>query len=153
MNQNEKEIFIKICRFCAYRERCESEVKEKLHTWEIEDETIRKILALLIDEGFVNDQRFAKMYALGKHRNNQWGRQKIYQGLKEKKISNSMIQTALLEIEDDEYLETLNVLMTKKHRKTKAENIYQLRQKIATYLIGKGYEAELVWETLKEKIK
>jgi regulatory protein len=149
----EKEIFIKICRFCAYRERCESEVREKLHSWEVTQELQEKILAKLKDENFLNEQRFARIYTLGKHRNNKWGRQKIRMGLKEKKLKSEWIETAMQELNEEEYLNTLDTLVEKKLRKVKAQNVFELRKKIATSLMQKGYEGELVWDLLKEKVK
>jgi regulatory protein len=153
VNTSEKEILEKIGRFCAYRERCEFEVIEKLKEWEVSEFLSTKILAFLLEENFVNNSRFARIYATGKHRHNQWGKQKIYQGLREKKINANDIENALDQLDEAEYLTTLDFLIQKKNRKIKATNVYEQRQKIATFLMQKGYEGDLVWDTLKDKIK
>ena len=80
----EKDLFLKLCRYCAYRERCISELRDKMKTLELSDDIQGKLIELLKKENFVHEKRFAESYVRGKFRNNAWGMQKIKQGLKSK---------------------------------------------------------------------
>jgi regulatory protein len=128
-------------------------VDEKLQSWEVNADIRQKIIARLKEEKFLDEERYARMYAIGKHRNNKWGRQKIRVGLKEKKVSIAIAESAINSLDTDEYEASLLYLIEKKQRKTKANSVFELRKKIAASLMQKGYEAELVWDMLKEKIQ
>lgn len=141
----------KIRKYCAYSERCHSEVRSKLIELSIYGTELDAAIAQLIEEGFLNEERFAKSYCRGKFKNNQWGRNKIKQALKMKAVSEYCIKKGMAEINDDEYLEVLERLLEKKQEALRGErNIWIKKKKIASFLIQKGYESELVYGRLRE---
>lgn len=144
---------VKLYRYCAYQERCHKEVKEKLHSLSVWGDAADQVVAHLIQEGFLNEQRFAKTYAIGKFRLKNWGRLKIKQELEQRQVSKNCISIALQEIDEANYLATIEKLIAKKMEITDAENIFSLRDKIAKYVIQKGFEPDLVWETIKKNLK
>ena len=109
-----------------------------------------EIIAWLILENFINEERFAKIFAGGKFRIKNWGRKKIIFELKSRKLSPYCIQSGLLEISDEDYKKTVDVLIKKKSSGMIESNSLVKKQKIANYLIGKGYESELIWSRLNE---
>ncbi|MBW7848600.1 MAG: RecX family transcriptional regulator [Bacteroidales bacterium] len=141
-------ILDKIRRFCDYQERCISEVKDKLRSWEIQSEVCDKIIKILQNENLIDEDRYVKAYALGKLRNNHWGRNKILYALRMKGIPDLTIQIGLLELDTEEYTEVLKKLL--KHKKVKAADAYTEKAKLAQYAIGKGFQPQLVWELLNQ---
>ena len=141
----------KLQKYCAYRERCHSEVRTKLLEIGMRGLELEEVIAQLIDEDFLNEERFARSFARGKFRIKKWGRNKILSEMKRKNISDYCIRKGLEEIEEPEYEKTLCELLEKKWTEKKEKNLFIKRSKIAAYLIRKGYESGLVWEMLKEK--
>lgn len=142
----------KIKQYCSYQERCHSEVKEKLYSFGLYKKDVEILMANLIEENYLNEERFAIQYAGGKFRMKQWGRVKIKYALKQKQVSEYCIKKALKEIEEAEYKKTLEKLIEKKMQTLKADkNIYMKKRKLQEYLMQKGYEVELVREVVKEK--
>ncbi len=146
----DKVILKKICSFCAYQERTQDEARKKLSEWKVFSDEAEEIIAWLIVENFINEERFAKIFAGGKFRIKNWGRKKIIFELKSRKLSPYCIQSGLLEISEEDYIETIDVLIKKKSDSTNESNSLIKKQKIANYLIGKGYESELIWSRLSE---
>lgn len=137
-------------RYCAYQERCQSEVERKLEGMGLRPDEYDDIIVHLITSGFLNEERFAKAYARGKFRSNKWGRYKIRQALKAKKVSEECITAGLQEIDEEEYLQVLQDLMEQKARTVKDKNSFTRNRKIANYLLQKGFESELVWEEINK---
>ena len=134
----------KLRQFCAYQERSHSEVKQKLWhlgVWKSEHD---EIIASLIEDDYLNEERFAKAFVGGKFRMKDWGRKKIYYGLKEKGISDYLIKRAMKEIDEDSYRKTLQELAEKKYESLKGEQYLVRKKKTIDYLLQKGYEPELV---------
>lgn len=142
------QVLDKMARYCAYQERCVKDVCDKLKTYDISEESQKEILDYLLDNRFVNDERFAHAYVRGKINQNGWGVNKIRFQLLRKGISHEMINAALEEYDPDIYKEKLIAILKAKARSVKAENEFQKRQKLAAYAIQKGFEASLVWETI-----
>ncbi|WP_394995261.1 regulatory protein RecX [Emticicia sp.] len=144
-----KDILVKAANFCAYQERTHAEVRERLQKWEVWGDDAEEIIAYLITENFLNEERFAKIFAGSKFRVKQWGRQKIKYELKARKLSEYCIKVGLAEIEDDDYIETLKTILDKKKHELRTEKqSLILKQKLARYAIGKGFESALVWEMI-----
>jgi regulatory protein len=139
----------KIARFCAYQERAHAEVEEKLYSYGLHRDEVEELLAWLITENFVNEERFAMAFAGGKFRVKRWGKLKIKQYLQQKKVSDYSINKAIDAIEDREYTNSLDYLIEKAAKSAKAVNIFEHRHKISRSMISKGYEPELVWERMK----
>ncbi|MCC6289726.1 MAG: RecX family transcriptional regulator [Chitinophagaceae bacterium] len=137
--------------YCAYQERSHREAKEKLYSLGIRKEQVELLLSRLIEEGYLNEERFAIQFAGGKFRMKQWGKKKIEQGLKEKQVSNYCIKKALAQISDEDYEHTLEKMATQKWALLKGEkNIFIKMRKLQDYLLQKGYEYECVKEIIKK---
>lgn len=145
-NLTPKEAKLKIARFCAYQERTQQEVRDKLYSYRLHREDVESLIADLISENFINEVRFAKAYARGKFRIKKWGRLKIQQGLEHQNLSSVCIKKAMAEIDEQDYKITLKDLLTKRWASQKEADLFVKKHKVAKYLIGRGYEPELVWE-------
>ena len=144
-----KQALPKIKLYCAYQERCHSEVKEKLYGFGLDKSDVDEIMAQLITENYLNEERFAIQFAGGKFRMKQWGRGKIKQALKQKQVGEYCIKQALKQIDDKDYMNTLHKLYDKKLKTLKGEkNIFIKKRKLQDYLLQKGYEYEFVKELL-----
>ena len=140
-------ILKKVLRYCAYQDRCVQEVRKKLATFDMPDSEKVKILKLLVDEGYLDDERYASTFVRSKIHLKKWGVNKIRMSLKIKGISDEIISNALSEIDPEIYREELvKVLKSKKISET---DHYKRKAKLAQYAMQKGYEPGLVWETLK----
>ncbi|MCY7350480.1 MAG: RecX family transcriptional regulator [Cytophagaceae bacterium] len=139
----------KAAAFCAYQERTQQEVRQRLREWGIWGDEAEEIIARLIEDGYLNEERFARSFAGGKFRIKNWGRIKIEQELRQRGLSAYNLKAGLSEIADTDYRQTLQALLDKKAASLKDEGPYAFRQKLARYAIGKGYEADLVWSLLK----
>jgi regulatory protein len=137
--------------YCAYQERTQQEVRDKLYSLGLYRDEVEQVLTELIIENFVNEERYAKTYARGKFHLKRWGKVKIEFELKKKKISPFCIRQALKEIDDDEYGRILNQLI---HQKllSYTGNEFVVKNKVGRFLINKGYEAELVWACLNDHL-
>jgi regulatory protein len=111
---------------------------------------VDEILSQLITDGFLNEERFAKAYAGGKFRMKKWGKLKIKNELEFLGLTKNCIQRGLKEIEASDYSKTLKALIKKKSAEIKEENLFKKRDKVARFAIGKGYEAEMVWEYIRD---
>jgi regulatory protein len=139
----------KIAKYCAYQERSHLEVEQKLYSFGITSAQVQEVLAWLITENYVNEERYAIAFAGGKFRIKKWGKLKIANRLEQKKISQYSIDKSLSQIENKDYLNTMEGLIKQKWQSTTAGNVYQLRNKVARYVISKGFEPDQVWELTK----
>lgn len=134
---------------CAYQERCQSEMLQKIISWGMSYDESLEVIADLISEGFINEERYAKTFARGKFKIKHWGRNKIIAELKKKRISTPCIQTALKEIDEEQYHSVLQELIIKKSKVVKAKNTIEKKQKIIRYLLGRGYEYDIIKENIE----
>src|SRR5688572_28523723 len=130
--------------YCGYQERSHAEVEQKLWDLGVQRAKHAEILSTLIEEDYLNEERFAIAFAGGRFRMKDWGRKKIYYALKEKKVSEYNIKRAIKEIDEDDYLKKLNELAEKKYASLKSEQYLVRKKKTIDYLLQKGYEIELV---------
>jgi regulatory protein len=142
----------KLESWCAYQERCQFEVEQKLASWKFFGEQRDQLISDLIVHNFLNEERFASAYVSGKFRIKRWGRVKISIYLKQKHISTYSINNALKEIDGDEYWESLLHLAERKHGElsSKTGDVWQIRQKLYRFLSSKGYESDLIAEAVKQ---
>ena len=137
-------------KFCDYQERYQQEVRDKLYSWGAKPDEVEQVLCQLVEQDYINEERFARAFARGKFRIKHWGKNKIRLELKFRKISEYCIKQGLLEISDAEYLETLKHVTEKQSQQLKSEKKSPLKQrKIASYVISRGFESDLVWENIK----
>ena len=134
----------KLKHYCAYQERCHAEVKEKLYNLGVWKKEHDEIIATLIEENYLNEERYAIAFAGGKFRIKQWGRVKIKYELKQKQVSEYCIKKALKQIEEEEYLKVMDGLAKKKYASLKNEQYLVRKKKTMDYLITKGFEMDLV---------
>lgn len=136
--------------YCAYQERSQYEVRGKLIQLGIRGDELEEIILHLITENFLNEERFAKAYALGKLRMKSWGKNKIAQGLKFKQVSAPLIKKALQNLDEEEYLEKLKILLEKKAENIKEKIAYQRNYKLMQYALSRGFEQDLIFFLLKD---
>ena len=134
----------KLRQYCAYQERSHYEVEQKL--WELGQpgKVHATLIAQLIEDDYLNEERFAIQFAGGKFRMKDWGRKKILYALREKKVSEYSIKKALKEISEEDYRKTLELLAEKKYTLLEGELPLMRKKKTMEYLIAKGYEPEMV---------
>jgi len=131
--------------YCAYQERCHSEVKEKLYSLGLHKNDVEAALSTLIEENYLNEERFAIQFAGGRFRMKQWGRVRIRYELKQKQVGEYCIKKALAAITEDDYTQTLEKLAAAKWETLKEEgNSFTRRHKLQEYLRQKGYEMDRV---------
>ena len=139
----------KAARYCAYQERSQQEVRDKLYEWGLWPEAVENIIVDLIAEGFINEERFANAYAIGKFNQKAWGKIKIKQGLKLKRVPDGLIKKALHAIPYNDYLHTLNTVLAKKAKTLNEKDSYKLKYKLQQYALSRGFEADLIADVLK----
>ncbi len=141
-----EQAFEKAKHYCAYQERSHYEVKEKLYSFGLYKQQVEELISQLIEEDYLNEERFAIQFAGGKFRMKQWGRVKIKYELKQKQVSEYCIKKALKQIDEEDYLKTLRKLAEKKWTSVKKTdtNKFSRMSKTTDYLLQKGYEGELV---------
>ncbi len=140
----------KMAKYCAYQERCVKEVRDKLNTFDIAEEDKTKILDYLLDNRFVNDERYAKAFVRGKVNQSGWGVNKIRFHLIQKGIDKDIIDEALVQTDEEVYRQRLIEILKTKAKTIKAASDFEKKRKLAAYAMQKGFEGSLVWETLKD---
>lgn len=144
------QVLDKMAKYCAYQERCVKDVRDKLKTFEIPEEEKTKILDYLIDNRFVNDERFAKAFVRGKVNQSGWGLNKIRFHLIQKGIDKEIIDEALSQTDEEVYRQRLIDILKTKSKTVKAANDYEKKRKLAAYAMQKGFEGSLVWSVVKD---
>lgn len=141
----------KLRHYCAYQERSHKEVKEKLYSFGLYKQDTEQVIAQLIEEGYLNEERFAIQFAGGKFRMKQWGKVKIRYELKLKQVSEYCIKKALLQIDEDDYQKTLEKEAEQRWEQLRGEkNIFIKKRKLQDYLLQKGFESDRVFEMVKK---
>ena len=144
------EALIKLENYCVYRERCHREVEEKLTKMGMIPEAKAKIILHLLENDYLNEERFARAFARGKFRIKKWGKQRIRKDLKFKGISKYNIDAAIKEIPDHEYISTFNDLADKKFNTTKESNKNKKKRKVIDYLLYRGWESHLIYDKINQ---
>ena len=148
MTEYLKDALRKAASFCAYQERTQQEVRDRLNDWDMYGDDTEAIIAELISQNYLNEERFAKAFAGGTFRVKQWGKRKIRQHLQQRGIAGYNLEQAMKEIAPDDYRETLRVLLDKKRLAIRDDNPLIVKQKLVRYALSKGYESDLIWEVL-----
>ena len=146
---SQDEALLKMQHYCAYQERCQDEVRSKLIECGVYGEVLENIIAELITDNFLNEERFAKTFATGKFRQKKWGLRKIQTALKSKGVSDSLIAKALQTIDKNHYRQSLHDLLEKKAKTLKETDPLKRRMKLQNFLLTKGYEPEMVIDAVK----
>lgn len=144
------EIKRKLEQYCVYQDRSHKEVEQKMREYNLIPEAKEMILLSLLQDNFLNEERFAKSFARGKFRIKHWGKQRIVRELKFRNISSYNIKTALKEIDEQDYLKTIYSITEKRNEAISEPNIYKRKRKLIDFLMRKGYENELIYKTVDE---
>lgn len=143
----------KIKQYCAYQERCHSEVRDKLYSFGLNKGEVEEIISVLITEKYLNEERFAIHYAGGKFRMKGWGKNKIKQALKFKQVSEYCIKKALAQIDFDDYERVFQKLAQQKLSTLKSEkNIFIKKRKLQDFLLQRGFETSMIYEFMKKEL-
>ena len=141
-------ILAKMKQYCAYQERCMLDVKTKLATFHLQEGIDEQVILLLKKENYLDEARYARVFAMGKIRNNKWGKIKIYTALQQKQVPEFFILQGLNLIDENDYINILTGLIASKNKLLKGKDSFQRNQKLAKFALGKGFEANLVWKVI-----
>lgn len=147
---NYKDNLTKLERYCAYQERSYREVREKLRSLKVFGHEAEEIVTKLINDNYLNEERFARAFARGKHSIRKWGHERIVRELKQHGVSSANIRSALTEIDEATYSATFNAIASKKWTSLAPYSGLQKRKKCCDYLLYKGYESDLVYRKVRE---
>ncbi|MFD0793995.1 regulatory protein RecX [Mucilaginibacter litoreus] len=135
--------------YCAYQERSQQEVRDKLYEWGLWPDAVENVITGLIENNFLNEERFARAYTLGKFNQKGWGKIKIKQGLKFKRVSPALIKKSLSMIDPDNYLEKLTKILEKKAATISEKEPFKRHYKLQQYALSRGYETDVTADVLK----
>ena len=144
----EQGAYLQLAQLCARSEHCQHEMLEKMRRWEMSDEAQARVMARLVKERYVDDERYARAFVRDKIRYNKWGRRKVEQALWQKGIDEDIRQRVLGEVDDEEYLSVLRPLLKQKRRSTKAASDYELNQKLVRFALGRGFTYDVIRQCL-----
>lgn len=135
---------------CSHREHCRSEIETMIEPWGLSEQERAKIIGILTDENFINEERYSTAFVSDKFKYNKWGKVKISVHLKAKKIPPEVISNALDTIDREKYQKMLNDLISSRRKSIKAKNSYDLKSKLLRYGLSKGFESHLLYDLLNE---
>ena len=150
LTQDQTTAYDKAAFLCSRSEHCTSEIQEKLKIWGLSSEDSEPVIEKLVEEKYLDDERFARAYVKDKFRFNHWGKQKIAYMLHAKNISSEILELAFEEIEDEGYSDELRKLLTDKEKSIKAKDKYDKRNKLMRFAMGRGFESSQISSILKE---
>ena len=142
--KSEKEAYLTLAALCAQAEHCQWEMLEKMRRWEVPEEAQARVMQRLVKERYVDDERYARAFVKDKIRYNKWGRRKVDQALWQKHIDEDIRKRVLDEVDDEEYLGVLRPLLKQKRKSTKANNDYELNQKLMRFALGRGFTFDII---------
>ena len=140
----EQEAYLQLAALCAQAEHCQQEMRDKMKRWEIDETVQNRIIARLVKERYIDDERYARAFVKDKIRYNKWGRRKVEQALWLKRIHEDIRKCVLDEVDDEEYLNVLRPLLKQKRKTTKAQNDYELNQKLIRFALGRGFTFDII---------
>lgn len=144
----EQEAYLQLAALCAQAEHCQQEMRDKMRRWELDETAQNRIVARLVKERYIDDERYARAFVKDKIRYNKWGRRKVQQALWMKRIDADIQQQVLDEIDEKEYLDVLRPLLKQKRKSIKAESDYELNQKLVRFALGRGFGFDIIRQCL-----
>ena len=144
----EQEAYLQLAALCAQAEHCQQEMRDKMRRWELDETVQNRIIARLVKERYVDDERYARAFVKDKIRYNKWGRRKVQQALWLKHIDSDIQQRVLDEIDEKEYLDVLRPLLKQKRKSVKAESDYERNQKLVRFALGRGFSFDIIRQCL-----
>jgi regulatory protein len=142
--KTENDAYLTLAALCAQAEHCQYEMLEKMRRWELPDDAQARVMAKLINERYVDDERYAQAFVHDKIRYNKWGRRKVEQALWQKRIDEDIRKRVLDAVDDDEYLSVLRPLLKQKRKTIKANSDYELNQKLMRFAVGRGFTFDII---------
>jgi regulatory protein len=140
----------KAMALCAGREMCRSEIRQKLTSWSVQESDTERIIAKLVKEKFIDEERYSSAFVRDKFRYNKWGKVKIISALKMKNIPGEIINNAVGSIDEETYMTALRDMISSQRRKVKAKNQYDLKGKLLRFGLSRGFESHLLYDLLNE---
>ena len=144
----EQEAYLQLAALCAQAEHCQQEMRDKMRRWELDETAQNRIVARLVKERYIDDERYARAFVKDKIRYNKWGRRKVQQALWLKHIDSEIQQRVLDEIDEKEYLDVLRPLLKQKRKSIKAESDYELNQKLLRFALSRGFGFDIIRQCL-----
>ena len=145
---NEQEAYLQLAALCAQAEHCEQEMRDKMKRWELDEMVQNHVINRLTEERFIDNERYARAFVKDKIHYNKWGRRKVQQALWMKRIDTDIQQRVLDEIDEKEYLDELRPLLKQKRKSIKAENDYELNQKLVRFALSRGFTFDIIRQCL-----
>lgn len=145
-----KTALTKAMALCSRIEYCSGDIRKKLQHWGVSGDDENKIVGTLVKENFINEERYSKAFVRDKFRHNKWGKAKIAAQMKAKGITDDIIRTALIEIDNEEYIDTIKNLIAAHRKSIKAKNQFDMKGKLLRYGLSKGFESSLLYDLLNE---
>ena len=146
--KTEQEAYLQLAAMCAQAEHCEQEMRDKMKRWAIEPDTQDRVIARLIKERYIDNERYARAFVKDKIRYNKWGRRKVMQALWMKRIDDDILHQVLDEIDDKEYIDVLIPLLKQKRKAIKAKSDYELNQKLVRFALGRGFDFSIICQCM-----
>ena len=146
--KTEQEAYLQLAAMCAQAEHCEQEMRDKMKRWAIKTDAQDRVIARLIKERYIDNERYARAFVKDKIRYNKWGRRKVMQALWMKRIDNDILHQVLDEIDDKEYIDVLIPLLKQKRKAIKAKSDYELNQKLVRFALGRGFDFSIICQCM-----
>lgn len=142
--KTEQEAYLQLAAMCAQAEHCEQEMHDKMKRWGVEPDAQDRVVARLVKERYIDNERYARAFVKDKIRYNKWGRRKVMQALWMKRIDDDIQHRVLDEIDDKEYIDVLIPLLKQKRKTIKAKSDYELNQKLVRFALGRGFDFGII---------
>ena len=146
--KTEQEAYLQLAAMCAQAEHCEQEMRDKMKRWAVEPDAQDRVIARLIKERYIDNERYARAFVKDKIRYNKWGRRKVMQALWMKRIDDDILHQVLDEIDDKEYIDVLIPLLKQKRKTIKAKSDYELNQKLVRFALGRGFDFSIICQCM-----
>lgn len=146
--KTEQEAYLQLAAVCAQAEHCPQEMRDKMTRWGVDPEAQERVVARLVKERYIDEERYARAFVKDKIHYQKWGRRKVQQGLWQKRIPDEIQQQVLSEMDDEAYLSILRPLLKQKRKTTKAQSDYELNQKLVRFALGRGFTFDIIRQCL-----
>ena len=146
--KTEQEAYLTLAALCAQAEHCQWDMTQRMQRWQLDAGAQARVMQRLVEERYVNDERYARAFVKDKVRYNHWGRRKVEQALWQKHIADDIRQQVLDEVDDDVYVDVLRPLLEQKRRSTRAANDYEMNQKLTRFALGRGFTFDVIRQCL-----
>lgn len=143
-NETYLQAYTKAAAYCSIAEHCEQEVKDKMRSWDVPEEMVEDILVDLKEGMFIDELRYCNAFVADKLKHNKWGRIKIRYELSRKRLPSTFIQEAMINVEEEGYIDMAYGLMSKKLKDIKAKDAYERKQKLFRFMAGRGFELDII---------